>query len=74
MPRPGLEAVARQFGLPFVPTVRERFDLLVQHRAWFEPPMQALLRFTRTDAFTAKARDLGGYDISGLGTVRWNAP
>ncbi len=70
---PGLEAVARQFGLPFVPTVRERFDLLVERRAWFEPPMQALLAFTRTDAFAAKARDLGGYDISGLGTARWNA-
>ena len=71
---PGLEAVARQFGLPFVPTVRERFDLLVDRRAWFEPAMQALLRFARAQAFAAKARDLGGYDISGLGTVRWNAP
>jgi putative molybdopterin biosynthesis protein len=71
---PGLEAVARQFGLPFVPTMRERFDLLVDRRAWFEPPMQTLLRFARTDAFAAKARDLGGYDVSGLGMVRWNAP
>jgi excisionase family DNA binding protein len=71
---PGLAAVARQFGLPFVPTMRERFDLLVDRRAWFEPPMQALLRFAHTEAFAAKARDLGGYDVSGLGTVRWNAP
>ena len=71
---PGLEAVARQFGLPFLPTMRERFDLLVDRRAWFEPPMQALLRFAHTDAFAAKARDLGGYDVTGLGTVRWNAP
>ena len=71
---PGLEAVARQFGLPFVPTVRERFDLLVDRRAWFEPPMQRLLAFARSDAFATKARDLGGYDVSRLGTVRWNAP
>lgn len=71
---PGLEAVARQFGLPFLPTVRERFDLLVDRRAWFEPPLQALLAFTRTDAFAARARELGGYDVSALGTVRWNAP
>jgi excisionase family DNA binding protein len=71
---PGLEAVARQFGLPFAPTMRERFDLLVDRRAWFEPPMQALLRFARGEEFAAKARDLGGYDTSGLGTVRWNAP
>lgn len=71
---PGLEAVARQFGLSFVPTMRERFDLLVDRRAWFEPPMQSLLAFARSDALAAKARDLGGYDLSGLGTVRWNAP
>ena len=71
---PGLEAVARQFGLPFVPTVRERFDLMIDRRAWFEPPVQALLRFTRSEGFAAKARELGGYDVSGLGTVRWNAP
>lgn len=71
---PGLEAVARQFGLGFVPTMRERFDLLADRRAWFEPPMQALLRFTQSACFAEKARELGGYDISGLGTVRWNAP
>lgn len=71
---PGLEAVARQFGLPFVPTVRERFDLLVDRRAWFEPPFQVLLRFTRSEAFLRKAAELGGYDISDLGTVRWLSP
>ena len=71
---PGLEAVARQFGLPFVPTVRERFDLLVDRRAWFEPPFQALLRFTRSEEFSRKATELGGYDIAGLGTVRWLSP
>jgi hypothetical protein len=54
--------------------MRERFDLLVDRRAWFEPPMQALMRFIRGEAFADKARDLGGYDIAGLGTVRWNAP
>jgi putative molybdopterin biosynthesis protein len=71
---PGLEAVARQFGLPFVATVRERFDLVVDRRAWFEPPVQGLLRFARSEAFVAKARELGGYDTSGFGTVHWNAP
>lgn len=71
---PGLEAVARQFGLPFVPTVRERFDLLVDRRAWFEPPFQALLHFTRTEEFSRKAAELGGYDMAGLGTVRWLSP
>lgn len=67
----GLEAVARQFGLPFVPIVRERFDLLADRRAWFEPPFQMLLRFVHSEAFEKKSRELGGYDVAGFGTVRW---
>ncbi len=69
----GLEALARPFGLAYVPLVVERFDLLVDRRAWFEPPLQRLWRFTRTAAFRTRAEELGGYDIDELGTVRWNA-
>lgn len=71
---PGLAAVARQFGLSFLPTVEEHFDLALDRRVYFEPPVQTLLAFARTPSFAAKARDLGGYDLSPLGTVRWNAP
>ncbi len=70
----GLAAMARQFRLDFVPLVRERYDLLVWRRAYFEPPLQRLLRFCRTEAFAAKARDLAGYDVSGFGTVHYNGP
>jgi putative molybdopterin biosynthesis protein len=70
----GLAAMARQFRLDFVPLVRERFDLLVWRRAWFEPPLQRLFAFCRTTAFAAKARELGGYDIEGFGRVRYNGP
>lgn len=61
-------AVARHFGLDFVPLARERYDLLVRRREYFEPPMQALLTFARSEPFAERARDLG-YDVSGLGTV-----
>lgn len=71
---PGLEAMARQFGLAFLPTIEERFDLLVDRRAWFQPPMQRLLGFCRTDAFQAKALELGGYDLRDHGQVHWNGP
>jgi len=71
---PGLEAMARQFGLAFLPTKRERFDLVVDRHAWFEPPFQRLLAFCRSAAFAAKADELGGYDLSGHGRVVWNAP
>lgn len=68
----GLAAVARQFGLDFLPLCFERFDLLVRRRDYFEPPFQKLLALTREAAFTRRARETPGYDISQLGLVRFN--
>ena len=68
----GLEAVARPYGLGFVPLVKERFDLLVDRRAYFEPAMQTLLDFCQSRAFSERADALSGYDIGDLGKVRWN--
>jgi len=68
----GLEPLARQFGLQFVPVIEERFDLLVDRKAWFEPAMQQFLAFCRSKDFTARAKSETGYDVSGLGQVRWN--
>ena len=70
----GLAAMAAQFRLDFVPLVRERFDLVIWRRAWFEPPLQRLFAFCRRAAFTARAAELGGYDVAGLGTVHYNGP
>jgi excisionase family DNA binding protein len=68
----GLRSLATRYRLAFVPVVRERFDLLVERRAWFEPPFQRFLAFCRSTAFTARAEEMGGYDISGLGRVLFN--
>jgi len=70
----GIESAAREAGLGFVPLVRERFDLLVGRREYFEDPFQALLATTHTRRFAERAQTLGGYDVSGTGTVRYNAP
>ena len=50
----------------------ERFDLGVWRRAWFDPPMQRLLAFLRSDRFAARAGETGGYDLSGAGTIHHN--
>ena len=71
---PGLQGMARQFGLAFLPTALERYDLVVDRRAWFEPPFQRLLAFTLSPAFREKAAQFGGYDLGGQGRVVWNAP
>jgi excisionase family DNA binding protein len=70
----GLASMARRFRLDFVPLTRERFDIVVYRRAYFEPPFQRFIRFCQSPAFAARAEELGGYDVSGLGTVRYNGP
>jgi excisionase family DNA binding protein len=69
----GLRAVAQQLRLDFVPLMRERYDLIVDRAAWFDPPLQALMAFCRSPAFRARAAEFAGYDVSGCGTVRYNA-
>ncbi|CFX16450.1 conserved protein of unknown function [Candidatus Filomicrobium marinum] len=68
----GLEALAAKYRLDFVPICNERYDLLVDRRAWFEPPMQKLLAFCRSSTFTECAADYAGYDVSGFGRVHFN--
>ena len=69
----GLRAMAEQLRLGFVPLLRERYDLLVDRAAWFDPPLQCLVAFCHSPAFAAKATEYAGYDVSGFGTVRFNA-
>jgi excisionase family DNA binding protein len=69
-----VETVARQHRLDFLPLFRERYDLAVWRRDWFEPPLRSLISLARAPAFAERAAELGGYDISGLGTVRYNGP
>ena len=69
-----IAAVARQCRLDFVPLQRERYDMAIGRRDYFELPFQRLLAFARTTRFVEKAAELGGYDISGLGRVTYNSP
>jgi putative molybdopterin biosynthesis protein len=69
-----VEAVAQQLRLEFLPLHRERYDLALYRRAFFEPPLQALLAFAHSQPFRERAAELGGYDVSGLGGVRFNGP
>jgi excisionase family DNA binding protein len=68
----GLRSLARQYRLAFVPLIRERFDLLVERRAWFDPPLQRFLAFCRSAVLEDKASELSGYDIGGFGRVHFN--
>ncbi|MFA6265776.1 MAG: helix-turn-helix transcriptional regulator [Pseudolabrys sp.] len=64
-------AIADAAGLNFVPIVWEPFDLLMRQRDYFQPPMQALVRFLGSEDFKARAREMGGYDVASTGAVRF---
>ncbi|MEY8829979.1 substrate-binding domain-containing protein [Sedimentitalea sp. XS_ASV28] len=68
----GLGALAGLYGLDFIPLAVERFDLAIWRRAWFEPPLQKLMRFLASPACAERAAELPGYDLSGLGTIHYN--
>ena len=64
-------SVANSSGLDFVPIVWEPFDLVIRQRDYFHPPLQALIRFLQSDDLAARAQELGGFDLSDAGKVRF---
>ena len=69
-----IAAVAHQLRLGFVPLHEERCDIVIRRREFFESPFECLMAFTRDPAFTQRARELGGYDVSAVGRVAYNSP
>jgi putative molybdopterin biosynthesis protein len=63
--------VANAAGLDFVPLVWEPFDLVMRQRDYFQPPLQSLFNFLHSEELVVRARELGGYDLGGAGTVRF---
>jgi excisionase family DNA binding protein len=68
----GLASIAAQFRLGFVPVTSERYDLLVDRKAWFDPPFQSLLAFCRSPAFAGRVGEMQGYDVSSQFKVHFN--
>ena len=68
----GLEALAIQHRLKFLPLIEESFDLLVDRKFWFEPEMQKLVAFCRSPAFKKKLAAMQGYQSTDLFSVCLN--
>jgi excisionase family DNA binding protein len=64
-------SIAEAAGLGFVPIVWERFDLVVRQRDYFHAPWQALVKFLSNQEFAARAKEFGGYDVGGAGSIRF---
>ena len=68
----GLRCFAERYGLNFVTTCTESFDLLIDRHAYFEASLQRLFTFAASDAFKAETLRYAGYDFSQMGQVRFN--
>jgi len=64
-------SVANAAGLDFISIVWEPFDLVIRQRDYFRSPLQSLLTFFHSPDFATRGRELGGYDLSAAGTVRF---
>jgi excisionase family DNA binding protein len=63
-------SVAGGAGLGFVPLIWEKFDLLMRQRDYFRDAMQRVIRIIGSSAMQARAREVGGYDLTSTGAVR----
>jgi molybdate-binding protein len=65
----GLRAAAAEYGLAFVPLVRERYFLAVRAKDAGRPPFVRLLDALESPAFAQRVRRLPGYDCAGAGSI-----
>ena len=67
----GVETVALSFGLDFKLLATERYDLVIPSEKWELESIQALKCWLDTDQAKMAINNLGGYDTTETGTVRW---
>ena len=62
-------AISKLFALPFVPLVRESFDMVLSHETFFEKGVQSFIDSLNTDKFRKMVAPLGNYDFSESGKI-----
>jgi molybdate-binding protein/DNA-binding PadR family transcriptional regulator len=66
---PGIRAAAQAWGLDFLPLGIERYDLILPRRVYDSPRGQTLMQALSSQAWTAQAARLPGYETSRAGQV-----
>jgi molybdate transport repressor ModE-like protein len=64
----GVEAAARQFGLDFIPLLKEDYLLVTRREILHQPTLETLLALLKGNTFRRAVRALPGYDPAGSGT------
>ena len=67
----GIQAAAAQFGLDFLPLVREPFELVIPEEFAREKPAEALIAEVGSVRMKEAIRLMGGYEGTHTGNMRW---
>lgn len=65
-------AVAKILGLPFIPLIRESFDMILQQETFFERSVQAFIDVLQNPGFRKKLENIYSYDFANTGKVIHN--
>jgi excisionase family DNA binding protein len=66
-------AVSKLFGLPFVPIIRESFDMVLTQSTFFKKSIQSFIQQLSSDEFRNEVKPLGDYDFTESGKIIYSS-
>ncbi|HON78564.1 MAG TPA: substrate-binding domain-containing protein [Spirochaetota bacterium] len=66
-------AVSKLFGLPFVPIIRESFDMVLTQNTFFKKSIQSFIQQLNSDEFRNEVKPLGDYDFTESGKIIYSS-
>jgi putative molybdopterin biosynthesis protein len=69
----GILAAARALALDFVPLFNEQYQLVIPREHYSSPLLVPLLELIRGHEFRSEVNALGGYDVTNMGQLIWEA-
>ena len=66
-------AISKLLGLPFVPLVRESFDMVVGKETFFEKGIQDFIETLQSKKFRKSVEPLGDYGFSDSGKILFSS-
>lgn len=65
-------AVSKLFGLSFIPITRERFDMVLDKKNFFDRGVQAFIEVLSSSTFRNRVEQLGSYDFRHSGKILYS--
>ena len=68
----GIYSAAKLYGLDFIPICIEQYDLLIPDSAWKTDVVQKVIEILKSEEFSQKLTEMGGYTLEHPGEVRYH--